>query len=247
MRRLSRWACLALALAGLHAVPAWALTEQQLRAAIADDDLPDDALFKPWPGVPDRTLVAWSDYRSMTTDQVDGGATPTGPDVPDVVDITVLVVQTSTGHVLQRYHEDKAFDSLAVQFDRIELDTADYALAPGRRAFGVRVRGRHMGCGAEDTATLRLLEPDGASLRNLLVLQTEAHVANCDCGSSRDVTRTLAIAQSATQGHADLVVHERRDETPDGSIDPRHCHPKARRAERTLTLHFDGMRYPAID
>ena len=231
---LRRRVLLALAAAGLHAMPAFALDEAPLRQAITDD-VPEEALFKAWPGVADRTLVAWTD---------DDGAAPADSQAPDVVDLTVLVVQTSTGRVLQRFHEDKVFNSAAVQFDHIDLDTADYTLAPGRRAFGVRVFGRHLGFVAEDTTTLLLLEPEGAALRKVLTLQTLSHLATRDCGEGRDLTRTIAIATTATQGHADLVVHERRADTPDGSAHPSDCHPKVRRSERTTTLRFDGTAYP---
>ena len=241
--RLLQSALLGIVLLGLHAAPAFALTEAQLREAVADD-IPEEAKFAAWPGVADRTLIAWTDYRSMTAPQVDGGDIPSGPTLPDVLDLTVLVVQTSTGHVMQRYHEDKAYDSVAVQFLDFEFDTADYALAPGSRAFGVRMLGRHLGYAAEDTATLHLLEPAGTALREVLTLQTMAHLATRDCGEGHDIARTVAIGKASTQGHADLIVHERREETPDGSSAPTRCHPKVRRSERTTTLRFDGERYP---
>ena len=245
MAALLRTAALVVALAGLHAAPAWALTEQQLREALVDD-VPEEAQFKPWRAVPGRTLVAWVDYRSMTTAKADGGATPSGPDVPDVVDLTVLVVQTSTGQVLQRYHEDKAFGSLALQFDRVELDTANYALVPGRPAFGVRLLAEHRGYVAESATVLRLLEPEGSALRRVLTLQTENHLATRDCGESHDIDRTVAIGRTATQGHAGRVVHEKRAAAPDESAHPDKCHPATRRGERTLTLRFDGTRYPDL-
>jgi hypothetical protein len=157
----------------------------------------------------------------------------------------VLVLQTSTGKLLQRLHEDKAFAERGVEFDRLELDTADWALAPGRRAFGVRLLGQHRGCGAEDTATLHLLEPEGARLREVLRLQTGHHVANCDCGPGLDLARTLAVGTTTTHGHADLLVHEKRDVTPDGMAHPADCHPRVRHAESRTTLRFDGQRYVA--
>ncbi len=231
-----RLAALVLALAGLQALAAQA-------AAPLPDDVPDDAIVKPWTGVPDRSLVAWVDYQSTTSDQTAGGATPSGPTVPDVVDLTVLVVQTSTGRALQRVEHKKVFDSLALQFDHVDFDTADYALEPGRRAFGVRVFGRHLGYEAEDTTTLLLFEPDGAALRQVLRLEVQSHLATRDCGPGHDVARTVAVAPTATQGHADLVVRERREDVADGSAHPADCHPHPRRSARTVTLRFDGRRY----
>lgn len=239
------WIAAALAVLGLHGTPALALTEAQLRAAVPGD-VPDDAIFRTWIGVPDRTLVAWVDYESMTSDKVTGAPSPSGPELPDVIDLTVLVVQTSTGREMQRLHEDRIFDAAGVQFDHVEFDTANYALAPGRRAFGVRVLGRHLGYVAEDTATLLLLEPEGDTLRHVLTLKTLAHLATRDCGEGHDMTRTIAVASTSTRGHADLVVRERREDTPDGSAHPADCHPKSRRSERTTRLRFDGARYPGL-
>jgi hypothetical protein len=242
---IRRWALTALAVMGLHGMPALALTEAELRAAVPGD-VPEDAILRTWSGMPDRTLVAWVDYESMTSEKVTSAPSSSGPELPDVIDLTVLVVQTSTGREMQRLHEDRIFDSLGVQFDHVEFDTANYALAPGRRAFGVRVLGRHLGFVAEDTATLLLLEPEGDALRHVLTLKTQWHLATRDCGEGHDLTRTIAIAPTSTQGRADLVVHERREDTPDGSAHPDNCHPKVRRSERMTTLRFDGTRYPAV-
>jgi hypothetical protein len=226
------WTYVALALVGLQAAPAAALTDAQIRAAVTDD-IPEEAQFKAWPGVPDRTLIAWTDDESASSDEA-------------AVDLTVLVVQTSTAHVLQRYHEDKAWNSESVQFESVEFDTANYTLAPGSRAFGVRMFGRHLGFAAEESQTLRLLEPVGVALNKVLTLQTMSNLATRDCGEGHDIVRTLAVAPTSTRGRADLVVHERRQDTPDGSSAPTRCHPRVRRSERTTTLRFDGMRYPGV-
>jgi hypothetical protein len=227
---LRLWAACAAAILGLHAPSASALDEAALRAALPDD-VPEEAVLKTWPGVADRTLVAW-------TDDADAAG--------DAVDLGVLVVRTSTGEVLQRTREARAFASEAVQFDHIELDTAGYALAPGVRAFGVRIFARHLGYVAEDTTTLLLFEPDGAALRRVLALQTLGHLATRDCGEGHDVARSVAIGRTTTRGHADLVVHERSEATPDGSAHPDRCHPAIRRSERTVTLRFDGARYAGL-
>jgi hypothetical protein len=233
MTRLVRHGiCAMLALVGLQAAPAATLTEARIRAAVTDD-IPEEAQFKAWPGVPDRTLIAWTDDESTSSDEA-------------AVDLTVLVVQTSTARVLQRYHEDKAWNSESVQFESLEFDTANYTLAPGSRAFGVRLFGRHLGFAAEESQTLRLLEPAGAALNKVLTLQTMSNLATRDCGEGHDMTRTVAVAPTLTRGHADLVVHERRQDTPDGSNAPTRCHPRVRHSERTTTLRFDGTRYPGV-
>ncbi len=235
MGGLGRRLAAAVVLAGVCMAPAFALTEAQLREVVSDD-IPDEAQFQDWPGVADRTLIAWTD---------DVGAAAGAGAQDDVLDLTVLVVQTSSGRVLQRYHAGKAFDSRVthVEFSKFEVDTASYALAPGRRAFGIRLVGEHRGCGAEERDELHLLEADGSTLREVLALVTLDHLAYCDCGEGHDVVRTLAVAGSATRGRADLVVHERREDTPDGMRDPANCHPKVRHSQRTTTWRFDGRRY----
>ena len=237
--RRRAWAA---ALLGLVATTAFALDDDALRRALPND-VPDDALLKEWSGVPDRTLVAWADYRSMTTDKAASAPIPSGP---DVIDLDVLVVETSTGRELQRFHEDKAYASLMGQFDHLEIDTADYTLAPGRRAFGVRMVAVHHGFASQETAILRLLEPAGATLRPLLALETFDLLAYNDCGEGHETRRTVAIGRTSTHGHADLIVHEKRAVTPDGSAHPERCNPKVRRSERTVTLRFDGARYPDL-
>ena len=237
-----RWALAALAAGSLQAVAAPALTEEELRKAVPGD-VPEDAIFKAWTGMPDRTLVAWVDYEGPPSGKVGAGASPGNPDVPDVIDLTLLVVESGTGRELQRVQLDKVFTAVGVQFDHVEFDNANWTLAPGHRAFGVRLFGRHLGFVAEDTTTLLLLEPAGDTLRQVLALKTLAHVATRDCGVGLDVSRTIAIAKTPTQGRADLVVHERREDTPDDSAHKTNCHPKTRRSERTVTLRFDGTRY----
>jgi hypothetical protein len=235
MGELRRRLAAAVVLAGVWTAPALALTEAQLREAVPDD-MPEEAQFKAWPGAADRTLIAWTD---------DVGAEAGAGAQDDVLDLTVLVVQTSSGRVLQRYHAGRIFDSRVthVEFSKFEFDTANYALAPGRRSFGIRLVGEHRGCGAEERDELHLLEPDGGTLREVLALVTLDHLAYCDCGEGHDVVRTLALAGTATRGHADLAVHERREDTPDGMKDPANCHPKVRHGQRTTTWRFDGRRY----
>lgn len=235
-----RWALAALAAVSLHVAAAPALSEEQLRKAVPGD-VPEDAIFKAWSGVPDRTLVAWVDYEGTTADP-----SASAPDQPDVIDLTVLVVESSTGRELQRVQLDKVFTSASVQFDHVDFDTANWTLAPGHRAFGVRVLGRHLGFVAEDTTTLLLLEPAGDTLRQVLALKTQAHVATRDCGVGLDVARTIAVARTSTHDRADLVVRERREDTPDDSAHKTNCRPKVKRSERTVTLRFDGTRYGSM-
>jgi hypothetical protein len=236
---------LAAALLGLAATTAFALDEDALRRAMPAD-VADDAILADWPGVPDRTLVAWADDGSRATGQAASAPTPSGQDMPDMIHLDVLVVETSTGREVQRFHEDKAYPSLRGQFDHLEIDTAGYTLAPGRRAFGVRMVGVHHGFASQETAILRLLEPAGATLRPVLALETFDLLAYNDCGEGHETRRTVAIGRTSTRGHADLVVHEKRAVTPDGSAHPDRCNPKIRRSERTVTLHFDGTRYPEL-
>ena len=216
------------------APPAFALAPEALLEAV---HAPQDAIVKAWPGVEGRTLVAWTqaqgDLDNAAGEPVDLG-------------LTVLVADTATGRVLQRYHDDAAYTSDAIAFQGISLDTADYALRPGVRAFGVRSSGVHEGCGSLEQTDLRLFEVRGDQLVPVLALPMSTHSAMCDCGGSSDMERTIEIGRGMHAGHADLLLHERRAEVDEGpSGGP--CPTRRRRSARTVVLRFYGESYAVPD
>jgi hypothetical protein len=200
---------------------------------------PENAVSLPWPGVADRTLVAWTTWRAdenTTADAPEDGA----------IDLDLAIVQSSTGAVLQHTHQSNAWTSDADHFDGFSIDTANYAIAPGRRAFGIRVRSHHQGCAGSQGEALRLFEARGAGLAPLTrddIVMKES-VTWCDCSESREVTRTLAVAPTTTRGHADLVLRERRVEgTGKETQDRGRCEMHETRTSARALLRFDGDHY----
>ena len=92
MDRDSLFACLAVTLISFCAISTATASDEVLRAQLK---LPNDAVIKPWPGVADRTLVAYAARRDKTEsdDQNEN-------DIK--IDLTVLVLKSSTGDIVQR-------------------------------------------------------------------------------------------------------------------------------------------------
>ena len=203
---------------------------------------PAAARFQSWPGVADRTLVAWTAWHAVEN--------LTTPDAPDdgAIDLDVAVLETHSGRVMQHLHEPGAWISDAMHFDGAGLDAADYALAPGVRAFGMRASSHHQGCAASEDEVLRLYEIRGGELVRAtgedLVMKRSISWCGCQDDSSA-LTRTLAIAPTGSHDHADLVLQEKRrtehaerdDKAPEG------CRTTVKQAQRRVVLRFDGRSY----
>jgi hypothetical protein len=228
----SNAACAAVAacVLALHGVAANAMTEAELRAALK---LPDGALVKAWPGVPDRTIVAW----------VYEPSEPQGLD-DRVFNRTLLIARTSTGDVVQRLDTPAAYTSDAIEFDGLAIDTANYALAPDHRAFGLRAASHHRGCAGFNGVDLELFDVQGPAIVPVLApMATHGRSDMCGCGEYSHVDRTIAIGSTRTKGYADLVVQEKRSEADEAREVDGQCQHKDRSTQRRVTLHFDGRAY----
>ncbi len=202
-------------------------------ALLGSIEAPANAIVKTWPGVRDRTLVGWTVARSGP----DGGS--------ELVDLQIRLLQASTGRVLARATLEKAWTSDAVAFTGFSLDTADWAVEPARRAFGVRADFAHPGrLTIIDETRLWLFEVRGARivpvLSNLLVDQ---RIESGQCGVYRERHATLAIAPTRSHGHADLALDVAAMDSTDSRVEPpATCADEVRRRWRGL-LRFDGVRY----
>ena len=120
---------------------------------------------------------------------------------------------------------------------------ANYALAEGHRALGLRVRTLHAGCMGSEAVTLELFDVRGATLQQVLSLTTMSRGDMCDCGEHHYVDRTVAIAPTRTSGYADLLVRERRTDAADGKKVHDECVFRDRKTQRQVLLHYDGTGY----
>ncbi len=220
----------------LHAPSASAMTEAELRAKLK---LGETAVLKTWPGVADRTIVAWTALHPDPTRKPDEQRDM------DTYDRTLMVVKTSTGEVMQKLFTEDAYTSDAIAFDGIGIDTANYALAPGHRAFGLRVATEHHGCAGYEGDALELFDVQGSRIVQVMTaVDMKADSGMCgDCGEYRRRVGTLAVGETRSHGYADLVVHEKTVEADDGKLVGGACRQPEKKSQRQVVLHFDGERY----
>ena len=201
---------------------------------------PENAVAKDWPGMPDRTLVAWTQLRPD----------PDGPS--DLVDLTLLLVQTSTGRTLARARLSAAWESDAIAYRGLSFDTAAWTLAAGQRAFGVRANFVHPGrtTGIERTS-LDLFEVRGATIVPVLSrLLVDERVESGQCGAYRERHATLGVAPTRSRGHADLALEADGMDATDGPVEADGPCKDAVQRHWHGVLRFDGTRYvvpPSVD
>jgi len=193
---------------------------------------------KVWPADPTKTLVALVNPQNVP----DSDALHRGH-----YDLEMLVLETSSGTVLQNLFRKDALVTDAMILLNIRLDTARYILAPGVIAFGVRAYRRAPFDDEMQDMNLYVIQENKLKpiLNNLMMYELytgrAADSREHDC-SSTDSSRTLAIAKTSTQGYADLIVQEKKSVRGAGSKDD--CSDaKTRTSSRQYILHFDGSSY----
>jgi hypothetical protein len=197
---------------------------------------------KVWPADPTKTLVALVNPQN----------------VPDSeafqrhhYDLEILVLETSSGVVLQSLFRKDALITDTMQLLNIGLDTARYVLAPGVIAFGVRAYRRAPFDDEMEDLNLYVIQENKLKpiLDNLMMHELytgrDSDTGEHDC-SSTDSSRTLAIAKTNTHGYADLMVQEKKSVRDVGSKDD--CSDaKTFTSSRRYVLHFDGSSYVLPD
>jgi hypothetical protein len=207
---------------------------------------PRHTACKPMPNAPGKSIIALADL----AEGIGEGEAGSGDD--GSYDVDVLVVDSDTSRVRNRLLLEKAYESDAVHFQGMQIDTARYRLSPKVRAFGVRAEHAVQShVAAYSTGALSLFVEQGGHLRRVLadlLVYRYSGESGGDCnGSHTEVARTIAIAPTSSKGFADLLVttstaeiesHPAGDDCVDDSQKPV--------VTRTL-LHFDGKTYPVPD
>lgn len=198
-----------------------------------------DIACKPMPAQPERSIVAIV--------YTNGAAGAEGGDERDY-DLDVLIVNSSDGNVRRRLHLDAAISSDANRYTGFDIDTANYLLAPGLRAFGITIR--HEGSSSVDPSSdteLRLFVEHNGELRQVLdqlrVKEYRGETSRDCSGRFEQVRRTIAPGKAGPHGLADLIVTTRSTVTHnvlkgDECSDVEHA-PKLSRT----TLHYNGAAY----
>ncbi len=194
------------------------------------------AICKAWPGNPAKHIVALARPQDGATDDLAN------------YDLDVVVVNTQSGEILQHVLRKGAITSDAMRFDGIGLDTANYALARGVRAFGVRTSHSHIGGTSSSDGTLSLYVPDGNELKPVLLdLPMDSSVSDRggECNEARETARTLVMDSASSHGYAHLVVIEKRSNQEIKTLKEGGCVETVSRSSHRYVLQFDGTKYVA--
>lgn len=193
---------------------------------------------KVWPASPDKTLLAVPLQHEAAT----------GLDV-DTADLEVLVVDSARPRILQRYRENEALTSDAVQITALTLDTARYKLDERTTAFGLRIGYSGSSRANPYSSTVLNLyaaDADGQLRPVLSKLEVEKERGEWDtncAGEFESVRRTVAIDPKRDHGYAGLRVNsvtERRRNVAKG----KDCADVPGKTEkRSARLTYDGRRY----
>ena len=189
------------------------------------------------PAVPGHAVVALAFRRADSVGEGDDGS----------YDIDLAIVKAD-GTVVRRMRHDSAFESDALRFSGLLIDTGRYDLAPDVRAFGVRIN--HASSSRANPGSYQALSlyiDTGKELRQVLgPLQTQANQGEWDtqcAGSFSTSAATIDLALTSTNGFRDLVVTSREGvEVARQSADE--ClHTTGKPTSTKLVLRYNGRHY----
>lgn len=198
------------------------------------------SVCKDWPAYPGLSLTALSEFESGSS------ASDYGPQ--GTYDLKLAVVSTGTTQPLATYHKASTFESDAIAFEDLQLDTARYKLTPDLRAFGVRVTFKGSSrVNPVNEELLSLYVKEGDILRVVLdKLITYEYGGEWDgncAGELYQRTRTIEIGKTSSHGYADLIVKTVSIRMV-GEGEGEACESKTITAKPVLTtLRYDGKNY----
>ena len=208
-----------------------------IRIADADDGEPFAVTCKTWPTQPGLLLAAIP-LMQDTPNQDDGH---TG-------DLRILVLDSSSLEIRHDIRLQGLMSDDAVRLTSVSFDTARYDLAPGRRAFGLRIsRVGASRANPFDETSLRLFDigPKGLAmvLDGLSVARSNGEWDTNCAGRFTSRAVTLSMADTVTQGYRDIATSESR-ESSRAAVVRGDCEEKVVDKGKTpRTLKFDGQRY----
>ncbi|HTD29197.1 MAG TPA: hypothetical protein VK660_07395, partial [Xanthomonadaceae bacterium] len=185
-------------------------------------------------------------------DQRSGKATSPGDDPG--YDLDVVILRLEDGSLVARTEHTGHVDSDAITFQGISIDTANYALAPGKRAFGLTIH-HDSHCYACDygQTDLTLYWQHGNKLDDILdtmVQETRGEGGGADCDDiPTESTRTIKVAPTSSHGLADLLLTTTTKLSQyDDAEAVAACKDKSKipaASVSTIKLSFDGRSYPS--
>lgn len=154
-----------------------------------------------------------------------------------------------TTKVLRRAFFKRRFLSDGYRFDGIEIDTANYTIAPNLRAIGLRAN-YHIDLGFTSSQSLTLFVPSGTTYKEVLsnadmVISFTKTWPSCT-NETRDATRSVSISKEISEGYFDLIVRESLVDAREhkGLRPGDDCVTNIEHKEtKTYTLRFKGRHY----
>jgi len=217
-----------------------------MRVAQADADIeisdfpfrgPFAVICKTWPANPDLLLAAIPLMR-------DGPSRDYGHEG----DLRILVLDRATLKVLEHLQLDGLMSDDAFRISDVSFDTARYDVAPGRRAFGLRIsRTGSSRANPSSETSLRLFDIGPKGLNMVLDgLIAYSYGGEWDTNCAGEFTKSsvsLAVGGRAANGFRDLHATESYV-TSRSALQKGDCVEKLQdRGRTTHTLTFDGLRY----
>ncbi|WP_232252140.1 hypothetical protein [Pseudomonas frederiksbergensis] len=196
------------------------------------------ARCKVWPAFKDQAIAAKSTFTPVSEDVNDGG----------MFDLELSIVNSTNDQTLATYCKNEAYNSDAVGFEGLIIDTARYKLAPHVRAFGLRSDFGHRSSAMPYSKTdLALYLREGNTLRPVLeglvvAKNTGEWMGDCS-GQGQDIRRTVDIGKSTHNGFADLIVTSSTTVLKNFKSGEE-CLSKTSDLKKTqITLSYDGKHY----
>ena len=194
------------------------------------------------PDHPDRAIVALT----YLPGEERTGLKHAGDDLHER-NLELVVIDLSNGEIVAHRHEDKVIEDGGERLEGISIDTGRYTLAPGKRAFGVRVsNGTHCACVNVSYTNLYLYVQNGRGLDRVLSTSVENDQDGYEkyspqppaCTSiGTTTTTTIAVGRGKSHGLADL--QRVTIETPRYEFDDSSKCPTLPATKRRVTLRYD--------
>ena len=193
---------------------------------------------KIWPAFNTQSIAAKATFVPDSAGAQDG-----------VFDLALSVINATTGSTFASYAKPGAYDSDAISFDDLIIDTARYRLAADVRAFGLRSTFMSHGSRANpySKTDLALYVREGNRLRPVLeglVVRKDfgEGTGECDTRDTR-IRRTVEIGSSSHNGFADLIVSS-SGSLMESFTSGKQCASKTTNLKNTrVTLIYDGQQY----
>ena len=201
-----------------------------------------ESVCKVWPAHPEYTIMA-NGWVTEKEDFSEG-------------DLEVLLFDTATGKLENRYYKENQLDSDAVYISGLEIDTGLYKISPKDSmpvVFGVRVSYQGESRANPFYSThLTLLMPEEDKLKPILLdYEVNSNYAEWDMncqGIFNDVKSTLTVLPTAHKGFFDIAVQSRQKIVRNFvNVKTKECQDQyVKKYAFQNTLQFNGTEYKQV-